>query len=60
MTKDEQIEILKQGLYHIKDHMSIVVKGDTSISEVWRIADNTLSSAELDTQTDNDRKFNDS
>ena len=57
MTKDEQIEILKQALYHIKDHVSRSMKGEVQFSGTWNIANNNLIKAGLRPETDNEVKW---
>lgn len=49
------IELLKQSLYRVKDHMNVVTTGNTHYSAVWNIANKALIDAGLDLETDNDR-----
>jgi hypothetical protein len=56
MKNEQKIEILKQALYHIKDHQDIVMKGAGNLSATWNIANNALIDAGINPLTDNDRK----
>jgi len=56
MTDAERLEILKQAMYHIKDHQDVVSRGNVQLSATWHIANNALLDCWLRAETDNEVK----